>query len=137
MRIKVLMVGSGVELGADAELLRDRGFMVYTCKDETVNEMVNEIQPNVVFIGQDEENENKGISTYNALVNNISFSHYPVIYTLAEDDMYLVNRKRSPRNSRTIISDNLVDSIKTALTGTRILQTNTKELKLPYYPTRA
>lgn len=121
MRLKVLMVGNSEGANADAEMLRDRGFLVYTCSETTVNEMVEEVHPAVIFLNPEDSNNSKSIDVYNALLGNIFYTNYPVIYTMSEDDVYIVNRKRtSSKDKRTVISDNIVDSIKVALLGTQI-----------------
>lgn len=138
MRIKILMVGSKEGVSPDAEMLRERGFLVYSCAENTLSEMVDEIKPNVVFLNPDDGNDSNSIDTYNTLIDNVSYASYPVIYTLSEDDVYIVNHKRTAsRNKRTVISDNIMDSIKTALIGTQALPKNVKKLPFPYYSNRA
>jgi response regulator RpfG family c-di-GMP phosphodiesterase len=110
MRIKVVMFGSDpVSLMADAQLLRERGLLVISAFNmQTVNELVNEVKPDVVFFDPSEPN-NLVTDAYNAFKQH---SHIPVIFTLAEDDMYLVTR---PRNERALVADNIVDAVHMAL----------------------
>lgn len=143
MRIRILMVGNDPQyLAPDAEMLKERGFGVYTCNDNCVSEMIEEVKPAVVFINPD----NPGLSStkvYHDLLDNIQYASLPVIYTLSEDDVYLVNRKRTAsRDKRNMICDNVIDSIKTAL----LADTNfnrRKRVKLngnyhtPFYASRA
>ena len=121
MRIKILMVGANGDMNADAEMLRDRGFMVYTCKENIVKEMTDELQPAVIFLNPTDANNSDSLNVYNELLGNIFYTHYPVIYTMSEDDVYIVNRKRTTgKDKRTVICDNIVDSIKVALLGSGI-----------------
>lgn len=130
------MVGNNAEyLAPDAEMLRDRGFAVYTCSDNIVSEMIEEIKPSVVFVNPDAP----GLSStkvYHELLDNIHYASLPVIYTLSEDDVYLVNRKRTAsRDKRNMICDNVIDSIKTALLADTAF-TKRKRVKLHgNYPT--
>lgn len=143
MRIRILMVGNNAEyLTPDAEMLKDRGFAVYTCDETCVNEMIDEVKPAVVFINPD----NPGLvstKVYHELLDNIHYASLPVIYTLSEDDVYLVNRKRTAsRDKRNVICDNIVDSIKTALLSNTTFSKR-KRVKLhgnypfPFYASRA
>jgi len=137
------MVGNNAEyLAPDAEMLKERGFAVYTCSDDIVSEMIDEVKPAVVFINPD----NPGLSStkvYHELLDNIHFASLPVIYTLSEDDVYLVNRRRTAsRDKRNMICDNVIDSIKTALLADTDFKKR-KRVKLntdfhtPFYASRA
>lgn len=113
------MVRDNQDNNVDAEMLRDKGFLVYNCAENTVNEMVDEIQPNVIFMNPEDSEGSTSLDLYNSILGNIYYASYPLIYTMAEDDIYLVNGSRtSKKNKRTVISDNIVDSIKVALLGT-------------------
>ncbi len=113
MRIKVVMFGSDpVSLMADAQLLRERGLLVISAFNmQTVNELVNEVKPDVVFFDPSEPN-NLVTDAYNAFKQH---SHVPVIFTLAEDDMYLVTRTRHRHIERALVADNILDAVHMAL----------------------
>ncbi|MCB0696746.1 MAG: hypothetical protein KDC07_05245 [Chitinophagaceae bacterium] len=120
MRLKVLLTGKDrFDHEADAELLRERGFLVYRCKETSVNDMIEELHPDVLIINPIDE-EQSSTNLYNRLLDNIKYAKLPLIYTLLEDDVYLVNRKRtSARGKRNFIVDNIIDGIRTALGGNR------------------
>jgi PleD family two-component response regulator len=105
MRIKILLLGNDpVSLVADAQLLRERGIMVFSAFNlENVNELITEVKPDLVFF--DAHGSNVLITeVYNNMVNGIYFTNIPVIFTLSEDDVYLVTRKRTDsKDKRTII----------------------------------
>jgi len=113
MRIKVVMFGSDpVSLMADAQLLRERGLLVISAFNmQTVNELVSEVKPDVVFFDPSEPN-NLVTDAYNTFKQH---SHIPVIFTLAEDDMYLVTRTRHSHNGRALVADNILDAVHMAL----------------------
>lgn len=116
MRIRILMTGGNTEyLATEAQVLKDRGFLVYTCDERNMDEAIPEIRPDVVFINPEDPGMHS-TKVYHELLDNIKYASVPVIYTLSEDDVYLVNRKRTAsRDRRNIIADNVIDSIKYAL----------------------
>lgn len=117
MRIKVLLLGDDpVSLVADAQLMRERGILVLTAFNlANYKELIAEINPDVIFFDTQKSSQ-LVTDTYNALLNDHAYNRYPVIFNFIEDDLYLVTRRRTePKNNRTIISDNIVDSIKMAL----------------------
>jgi hypothetical protein len=99
----------------DGTMLRAYGLHVYFCDNSImVNEMVDEIKPDVVFINSKNHNENS-TAIYHRLLDNIHYASIPVIYTLSENDVYLVNRKRTAtKERRYITSNNVIDAIKMA-----------------------
>lgn len=117
MRLKILLTGKDEkQQQPDAELLSQRGFLVYRCTESMVNDMIDEIHPDVVIVNPVEKDDTTSSSLYERLLNNIKYARLPLIYTLSEDDVYLVNRKRTAvRGMRNFISDNIIDGIKTAL----------------------
>ncbi len=137
MRIKILMACAD---NTDAEMLKEHGFLVYTCDEYTLKEMVDEIKPALVFINKP---GNEANDIYNKFLNDLRFLSYPVIYTLAEDDVYIVNRKRTAaKKKRTVISDNIIDGIKTALLDfdtvtTPDMRPHSKNIPVSYYAHRA
>ena len=69
----------------------------------------------LVFINP-QKNNPVIVQAYNNLLNNICFTNIPVIYTLSEDDVYLITRKRTTfKSKRSLIADNITDAIKKAL----------------------
>lgn len=140
MRIRILIVGGK---SADAEMLRDRGFAIYTCNENTLDGMVNEVKPDVIFINPDNPQDSGYTRLYNEVLDNVHYASYPIMYTLAEDDVYLVNKKRTAsKDKRTVITDNIVDGIKMALLPTsprkaRNIEIISKNITLPFYANRA
>ncbi|MEZ5016541.1 MAG: hypothetical protein R2800_05770 [Flavipsychrobacter sp.] len=139
MNFRILMLGGDSEaMIPDAEYLRNRGFRVYTCANELADEMISEIVPDVVFVNPN----NPGLSStklYHELLDNVKFSSIPLIYTLAEDEVYLVNTKRTaPKSKRNFTADNIIDGIRLAITKPKKNKAKTKvpsliEMQLPYY----
>lgn len=117
MRLKVLLTGEDrYQQAPDAEMLKQRGFLVYRCEESSVDAMIDEVQPDVLIINP--LNAESSTSLYNRILNNIRYARLPLVYTLSEDDVYLVNRKRTEmRGMRNFIVDNIVDGIKTALSS--------------------
>ncbi|MCB0698977.1 MAG: hypothetical protein H6551_13150 [Chitinophagales bacterium] len=126
MRLKVLLTGKDENAQIpDAEMLRDRGFLVYRCEEEVVDDMIDELHPDILIINPLEK-DNSSTSLYNRLLSSIKYARLPLIYTLSEDDVYLVNRKRTAiRGMRNFIVDNIIDGIKTALASSK---NNNREL---------
>lgn len=117
MRIKILMVSDDVMAGmADSRILKDKGLLVHTCYDtENAPGVIDEIKPDLIFINPHVNNP-AITNLYNSLVGSMSITGIPIVYTLSEDDVYLVNRKRtSMRDKRHFICDNIVDAIKVAM----------------------
>jgi response regulator RpfG family c-di-GMP phosphodiesterase len=114
--LRILIIGNDLQLlRADGDVLTQRGMRVYICdKCQNAAEMVEEVKPDLVFV--DPKKPDK-ITTdvYHSLLDNIRYASLPIIFTLSEDDVYLVNRKRTAmKDRRYIISDNIVDAIKMA-----------------------
>lgn len=128
MRLKVLLTGRDkFSHEPDAEMLRDRGFLVYRCEENSVNDMIDELHPDVLIINPTDEKQSSS-NLYNRLLNSIKHAKLPLIYTLSEDDVYLVNRRRTlAKGARNFIADNIIDGIKTALdTGRKALNNISK-----------
>ncbi len=115
MRLKVLLTGKDkFNLEPDAELLRERGFLVYRCDEHVINDMIEELHPDVLIINPT-EHEPSASNLYQQLLKSIKYAALPLIYTLSEDDTYIVNSRRNIRNKTSYIVDNIIDGIKTAL----------------------
>src|SRR5262249_36840093 len=115
MRIRVLMVTNkqGAQ-HADAEMLKDRGFLVYNCTEPVLDSMIGEVKPDVVFINPEDPGLHS-TKVYHDLLDDANYARIPVIYALNEDDTYLVSRRRTARNARNMMTDNVVDGIKLSL----------------------
>ena len=117
MNLRILMVGDDLSfMQADATLLRENGFRVHVCDNlSLVNELVEEVKPDIAFINPQSPNSNT-TDIYHNLLDNIVYACLPVIYTLSEDDVYLVNRKRTElKERRYIINDNILGAITMAV----------------------
>ncbi len=144
MRIKILLLGDDplTEI-ADGQLLRDRGFLVFTAFNlMNVNDLIAEVKPDLIFFNP--HKLSNGITEcYNNVVNGIEFTHIPVVFTLSEDDVYLVTRKRTEsKDKRTIIADNVIDAIKMALRSSKTAYKKTSQVHIatiafPGYVARA
>ena len=124
MRLKILVFGNDpVSLVADCQLLHEKGLLVFTAFNmQNVNELVKEIKPDLVFF--DAHKQTKDITdAYNEFVNGIEYTNIPVIYTLSDDDIYLITRKRTAsKEKRDIISDSIVGAIRMALRSNKTYQ---------------
>lgn len=129
MRFKILLVtNKDKATAADAEMLRERGMLVYTCDSSIAAEMVGEIVPDVVLVNPNEPDASL-TKSYHSLLQQKKDMNIPVIYTLAEDELYLINiRRRNKIERRT--ADNIIDSIKTSLTDV-IAHNKSKSYNLP------
>src|ERR1700744_651343 len=129
MRIKVLMVTDDPVLAvADVQLLKDKEFLVYSCfNTDNLANLISELVPDVLFINPMHSNQHL-VETYNNTLNNLSLIKLPVVYTLSEDDVYMVTRKRTiMKKKRTLIADNMLDAIKASL------ETDTHNIKTPQH----
>lgn len=119
MSLRILMIGNDLDyITTDGAVLREKGIRVYLNDNrKIVNDLIDEIKPDLVFIDWQTPDKNS-TDTYHALLDNVRYASIPVVYTLAEDDVYLVNRKRTAaRDRRYVMSDNFMDAIRLALTG--------------------
>ena len=128
MRIKILLLGDDpVSMMADAQLLRERNMLVFTAFNlRNVNELINEVKPDLIFFDAGKSNI-EITQAYNDIVNGIWFTNIPVVFTLSEDDVYLVTRKRTEeKNKRTFIADNMIEAIRMALSTGKTFQKKPK-----------
>ena len=112
------MVGNDpVALVADGQLLRDRAMLVHTTFNlENIPEIIIEVKPNIIFFDSTKKS-NLITEAYNNIINSIYFKNIPVIFTLSENDMYLVTPKRTEMGERKkLTADNIIKAIKMALT---------------------
>ncbi len=144
MLLRILMISDNARHSeADVQVLKDRGIQVYTCCNYTIaQEMVAEIKPDIIFLDPEEPGK-KATELYHKLLDNVLFARIPVIYALVEDDVYLVDRKRTAsKTGRNIIADNMIDAIKLALSGpgkpkSQPVYIHTNKIQLGNYAARA
>lgn len=130
MRLKILLTGRDkFNQEPDAELLRERGFLVYRCEEHVVNDMIEELRPDVLIINPVDE-QPSATNLYQRILKSIKYAKLPLIYTLSEDDTYIVNCRRNIRNKTCYIVDNIIDGIKTALNGNKKGRLNNLTLKV-------
>jgi len=117
MALRILMTGSDSKLlRADAAKLRQQGFSIFLCnKDSLMGAMIDEVEPDVIFIDS-RDSDARSTNLYHWLLDHITFASIPIIYTLAVNDVYLINRKRTAiKELRYTTSDNILDAIELAL----------------------
>ena len=117
MRIRILMIGNDpAYLIPDAQMLKDRGFTVYTSEETNYEGMIAEVKPSIIFVNFANPGQ-ASTELYNKILDSVKHANIPVVYTLSEDDVYLVNKSRTTmsRDKRNLICDNIVDSMKAAL----------------------
>jgi len=120
MRIKVLMVGDDPVFSvADARILKNKNLLVYNIYNvDNLDALIDEIRPNIIFINASRPDHY--INTYKCVVNDDRYVKVPVIYTLAEDNVYLVNKPTSSaRERRKIIAETVVDAVKISLRNSK------------------
>ena len=120
MRIRILLVGDNPEsVAADGLLLRERSLMVITTfNTQNLDEMVDEVKPDIVFF--DPHGSNMPITdAYNSFLVDSRYAHIPIIFTLSEDNIYLVTRKRTaPALPGTnIVNNNIIEAVKALLSN--------------------
>ncbi|MCD6012030.1 MAG: hypothetical protein K0Q79_1892 [Flavipsychrobacter sp.] len=129
MRIRILLLGDDpVAMVADAQLLRERNMLVFTAFNlQNITELISEVRPDVIFFDAHKSN-NEITNAYNEIVNGIYFTNIPVVFTLSEDDVYLVTRKRTEtKDKRSFIADNMIDAVKIALSSNKSYQKKTRK----------
>ncbi|MBL7718230.1 MAG: hypothetical protein JNL72_05280 [Flavipsychrobacter sp.] len=118
MSLKILLIGDEERaMQVDKTYLVDRGLHVHTCLyTDIINDLVAETKPDVIFINPTRPGSIT-MDVYQHFINDINLLSMPIIYTMAEDDVYLVNRRRTvAKPKRNLITDNMIDAIKLALT---------------------
>ncbi len=114
MNIRILVVGNDENvIKPEAEMLKQRGFAAYTGDASNVDEMIEEVKPHVVYFNPSAIG-GKTTRIYHSLLKKMRLSRIPVVYTLAEDETYIVNKPTQRKKTR-YIQDNIIDSIKLAL----------------------
>ena len=134
MRLKVLLLGDDpVAMNIDAQFLRERGVLVFSAFNlQNLNELISEVKPDLVFF--DPRKSNNSINgAYNSLISNVEYNELPVIFTLSEDDIYLVTRKRlESKDKKSLMADNMVSALKMALRSTKTYQRKTNKTASPH-----
>jgi len=136
MRIKVLMVGDDPVFSiADARILKNKNVLVYnTYNVDNLDALVDEIRPNIIFINA--SCPDNYINTYKGVINDDRYVKVPVIYTLAEDNVYLVNKPiSSSKERRKIIAESVVDAVKISLRNKKHLSTKSNSKVYICHPT--
>ena len=116
MRIRVLLVSMDKANGKrDQQILTDQGFQVFHCDSDKVPEKAGEIQPEIILINSAEEVKGEN-NLYNTLSNNVLLARFPIVFTLAENEVYLINRSRTAmKEDRYLISNSLFDAMNQAV----------------------
>jgi DNA-binding NtrC family response regulator len=117
MRIKILLVGDDpVSLMADGQVLRDRGMLVFTTfNTDNLHDLISEINPDLLFFDPKTQDK-RTADTYNDIINDSNYAGIPVIYTLSEDEVYLITQKKTETKVRkSLTADNMTTAIKEAL----------------------
>jgi hypothetical protein len=136
MCLKILLISDNERaMQADKIYLKDRGLYVHTCLySNIINDLVGEVKPDVIFINPTQQ-DNQSTDIYYRFLNDIRHLEIPIVYTLSEDDVYLVNRKRTAAKAkRNIMADNMIDAIKLALTkpdSTPMMLPVTRKIHMP------
>ncbi len=144
MRIKVLLVGDDpASLMAEGQLLRERGLLVFTTfNPDNIGDLIDEVKPDVVFFSS-HSMKNQVTDAYNRFLTDVFHMQLPVIFTLADDDLYLVTKRRTMlREKRTCVAESIIDGIKMALNDKyvqpkNIYKINPGGFNSPTLPTRA
>ena len=115
MRIRVLLVSTDEANGKrDRKLLTNHGFQVFHCHSDQVPERAGVIQPEIILINNGEVIGENNI--YNTLSNNVLLARFPIVFILAENEVYLINRKRTAmKENRYLISNSLFDAMNQAV----------------------
>jgi CheY-like chemotaxis protein len=119
MQLRILVISDNMQYArADIQMLKERGIQVYTCGNyHSAADMVTEVKPDLIFLDPQQPGKN-ATELYHALLDNILFARIPLVYALVEDDVYLVDRKRTAsKASRNAIADNIIDAIRLALSN--------------------
>jgi DNA-binding NtrC family response regulator len=115
--MKILLMGDDpLLLMTDGQFLRDKGFHVHTAFNlDHIPTIIDEVKPDLVFFDPYLQN-NRVTDAYNSLVCTAGFKNIPVIYTLEEDEVYLVTRRRTNLKQKyTAIADNIISALKLAV----------------------
>ena len=95
----------------DAEVLKERGMLVYTCNDAIAEDMVAELSPDVVLVNPNVPSA-AITKAYHKLLRHFKI---PIVYTLAEDEQYLVNIRNTANKLVKLVTDNIVDGIRNSI----------------------
>lgn len=120
MHIRILMIGNDrAYINAEQAYLKEKGYRVYITDPSLIAEMVQETNPDIVFLNF-QAPSGETLEIYHQTLELLRLREIPVVFTLSEDTAYLVNRNSSrPSNHIHFVSDNLSDAFKQALTVPR------------------
>ncbi len=109
-------------LAAEKETLRLKGFTVYVATNKQIlKDLIEEIKPDLLFLNFQRPGDSD-IALYHSVLDDVKIAGLPVVFTLSEDDVYLVNRKRTvSREKRNITAHNVIKAIKLAFTNTKMV----------------
>jgi len=116
MDLRILMVGDDPSyILPDIQLLRDKGFRVYTVfNNVNINDVFEETKPHIVFFNFTELK--KSGKQHIKLTNSILKQRTSIIYSIKEDDTYMVVQYKDAVNKKHVtLADNLIAAVKTAL----------------------
>jgi len=117
MAALVLIIGNDKErLQKNRRRLSKEGFTVALCTDcQNITHRIDKIKPDVVLINTTSITH-QSTDIYNNLVDTVRYAALPVIFALSEDDVYLVNRRRTSQpETRSVIANTAIDAVHKAL----------------------
>lgn len=117
MNRRILMLGNDDKvLQGDAATLRSIGFNVCRCtRGQGLNDVIAALNPEVVFINS-RLPDKQTTDVYHWLIDNVLHACLPVVFTLAKNELYLVNKKRTAfKDRRYSMSHSMEEAIRMAL----------------------
>ncbi|MDR3680419.1 MAG: hypothetical protein P4L41_10675 [Flavipsychrobacter sp.] len=117
MDLRILMISDDpCYIIADVQLLRDKGFRIYTCFNfENISDLIREINPHVVFFNLKQHSSILDSYHNKPDLSNMAYTS-SVVYSIDEDGSYMIVPHGNEANKkRLILSDNIITAVKTAL----------------------
>jgi len=117
MHTRILIAGDDqMTLVADGTLLKDNGLYVYPVTSlDDLPELIAEVKPDVIFFDT-VKMDDAVKAAYHTLVNDARYKDIPIIFTITEDEMYLVTPKRTKGIMKKIVkAESVIDAVKMAL----------------------
>lgn len=124
MSTRILIIGNNRKhLETSKRKLSEGGFAVAICSDgQDVTARIDKLKPDVVFIHTSDVSD-ASTGLYNNLVDNVRYATLPVIFTLSENDVYLVNRRRAATPEKwSVLASDPIEAVYTALQQTATQQ---------------
>ncbi|RYZ51529.1 MAG: hypothetical protein EOP49_11500 [Sphingobacteriales bacterium] len=114
--VVLLVENKGKAGGSRKGFLQALGYQVKLCSVAAqIDKLITAHRPAIVFINS-EHTDYLSTSVYNNLLDNVSIASIPLVYTLSENDVYLVNRKRTAsRNDRDFFASSVAEACNLAL----------------------